>query len=76
MSRWVFWTDRSRQFIVLACAVIIAIVLLTLGPSEKLYVAKALTVTILAPVQKGISLITQFWAQRRRLTAFGGPGQS
>jgi len=61
MSRWVFWTDRSRQFIVLACAVIIAIVLLTLESSEKLYVAKALTISVLAPVQKGISLVTQFW---------------
>jgi rod shape-determining protein MreC len=61
MSRWTFWTDRSRQFIALACAVVISIVLLTLGRNEKTYVVKALTISILAPVQRGISVVAQLW---------------
>ncbi|MCK4272548.1 rod shape-determining protein MreC [bacterium] len=61
MSRLTFWTERSRRLIVLSCAVIISTVLLSMGHSQKAFVVRALTISILAPVQKGISLASQFW---------------
>lgn len=70
MSKWVFWTDKTKQFVVLTCAVIISTVLLSIGRNQKLFVARAMTITILAPVQKSISLASQFWdvvLQNRRL---------
>jgi rod shape-determining protein MreC len=70
MPRLVFRTERSRQFIVLACAVIISTVLLSIGRNQKTYVVRALTISVLAPVQKSISLASQFWEiylQNRRL---------
>lgn len=70
MPRLAFWTDRSRRFIVLSCAVITSTVLLSMGRSQKTMVVKALTITVLAPVQKGIFLANQFWdvySENRRL---------
>jgi len=70
MARVFFWTDRSRPYITVAVAVIISIVLLTMGPSHQMTVARTVTVTVLAPVQKGISWFHQlgdFLAQNRRL---------
>lgn len=70
MSRVAFWTDRSRRFIVITCAVVVSTVLLSTGHGQKAFVVKALTISILAPVQKGISFASQFWnvySQNRRL---------
>jgi rod shape-determining protein MreC len=70
MARWAFWTDRSRPYITLAVAVVISIILLTMGASHKMVVARTMTITILAPVQKGISWFNQLGdllAQNRRL---------
>ena len=70
MARLAFWTDRSRPYITLAVAVIISIVPLTMGPSHQMIVARTMTVTVLAPVQKGISWFHQLGdilAQNRRL---------
>jgi len=70
MARLAFWTDRSRPYITVAVAVIVSIVLLTMGPSHQMIVARTVTVTVLAPVQKGISWFHQLGellAQNRRL---------
>jgi rod shape-determining protein MreC len=70
MLKFAFWTERSRRFIVLSGAVILSSVLLSIGHSQKIKVVQALTITILAPVQKGISAASQFWdvyLQNRRL---------
>lgn len=70
MARFTFWTDKSRQYIILGCAFIVSTVLLSMGSSEKLFLVKGLTITVLAPVQRGISLANQFWdvhSQNRRL---------
>ncbi len=70
MARLAFWTDRSRPYITVAVAVIISMVLLTMGGSHKMIVARTMTVTVLAPVQKGISWFNQLGellAQNRRL---------
>jgi rod shape-determining protein MreC len=61
MLKFAFWTERSRRFIVLSCAVIVSSVLISVGPSEKISVVQGLTITILAPVQKAISVARQFW---------------
>jgi rod shape-determining protein MreC len=70
MARLAFWTDRSRPYVTVTVAVIISIVLLTLGPSHQMVVARTMMVSVLAPVQKGISWFHQvgdFLAQNRRL---------
>jgi rod shape-determining protein MreC len=64
MPRLTFWTESNRSYIVLAVAVIASSVLLALGDSQKTFVAKAATITVLAPVQKGVSLINQYWGLR------------
>jgi len=61
MARLAFWTDKTRPFIVLIVTALISVVLLTLGDHQKAVVVNALTMSILAPVQKGISLANQFW---------------
>ena len=71
MARFTFWTDKSRQYIALGCAFIVSTVLLSMGSSQKLFLVKGLTITVLAPVQRGISLANQFWdvhSQNRRRT--------
>jgi rod shape-determining protein MreC len=70
MPRLIFWTGRSRQYFALAIAVIVSIVLLSMGNNQRLFLARAMTVTILAPVQKGISWVDQLGdilSQNRRL---------
>ena len=70
MARLAFWTDRSRPYITVTVAVIVSIVLLTMGPSHQMVVARTAMVTVLAPVQKGISWFHQlgdFLSQNRRL---------
>ncbi len=61
MARVAFWTDKSRRYIALAISVIISTVLLSLGPNQMVSVARIMTLTVMAPAQKGISLATQFW---------------
>jgi rod shape-determining protein MreC len=70
MARFAFWTDRSRPYIAVTAAVIISIVLLTMGSAHQMVIARTVMVTALAPVQKGVSWFHQlgdFMAQNRRL---------